>query len=198
MDLQSKSSPSGATDDSTKTMLGAEQKSALKAWLLEYKDYPKVIESPAPWHATSTNDNDWGSYSTERAEIVKYCEDNGIGNIVVICHDMHAHAYANASNGTPGGWPVFHAAAGNQVSTHKGGPYANRYPASVGVGVRQYGYFVVTDNGGSTVSLTFNPRKANGSNVFAAKTHEFTNVPVPNVAPENASANTAPQVSVTL
>ena len=45
-----------------------------------------------------------------------------------ICHDMHAHAYANASNRAPGGWPVFHAAAGNQLSSSKGGPYANRYP----------------------------------------------------------------------
>jgi len=70
------------------------------------------------------------------------------------------------------------AAAGNQVSTSKGGPYAVRYPASAGVEVRQYGYFVVTDNGGSTVSITFHPRKSNGSNVFAAKTHEFTNVPL--------------------
>ena len=174
MDLQSKRSPSAATDDSTKTMLGAEQKSALKAWLLEHKDHPKVIESPVPWHATSTNDDDWGSYSTERAEIVGYCEDNGIGNIVVICHDMHAHACANASNGTPGGWPVFHAAAGNQVSSSKGGPYAVRYPAGAGVEVRQYGYFVVTDNGGSTVSITFNPRNSRGANVFAAKTHAFT------------------------
>jgi len=159
-------------------MLGAEQKSALKAWLLEYKDYPKVIESPPVWHGTSTNNDDWGSYSTERAEIVQYCKDNGIGNIVIIGHDLHAHAYANASNGTPGGWPVFQAAPGNQVSTSKGGPYANLYPAGVGVKVTQYGYFVVTDNGGSTVSITFNPRKANGSNAFAAKTHEFTNVPL--------------------
>src|SRR5215211_5993205 len=178
MDLQSKRSPSGATDDSTKTMLVAEQKSSLKAWLLEYKDYPKVIESPVPWHATSTNDDDWGSYSTERAEIVKYCEDNAIGNIVFICHDMHAHAYANAANGTPGGWPVFQSAAGSQLSSNKGGPYAERYPTGVGVKVTQYGYFVVTDNGGSTVSITFNPRNPNGSNVFAAKTQEFTNVPL--------------------
>jgi len=178
MDLQSKRSPSVATDDSAKTMLGAEQKSALKAWLLEHKDHPKVIESPVPWHATSTNDDDWGSYSTERAEIVGYCEDNGIGNIVVICHDMHAHAYANASNGTPGGWPVFHAAAANQVSSSKGGPYAVRYPAGAGVEVRQYGYFVVTDNGGSTVSITFHPRNSKGADVFAARTHEFTNVPL--------------------
>ena len=177
MDSQSKRSPSGAADDSTKTMLGAEQKTALKAWLLKYKDYPKVIESPAPWHATSKNDDDWGSYSTERAEIVGYCEDNGIGNIVIICHDMHAHAYANASNGTPGGWPVFHAAAGNQLSSSKGGPYTNRYPGS-GVEVRQYGYFVVTDNGGSIVSITFHPRNSKGSNVFAAKTYNFTNVPL--------------------
>jgi phosphodiesterase/alkaline phosphatase D-like protein len=178
MDTQSKRSPSRSTDNSTKTMLGAEQKAALKAWLLAYKNYPKVIESPPPWHATSTNDDDWGSYSTERAEIVKYCKDNGIGNIVFICHDMHAHAYANASNGTPGGWPVFQAAAGNQLSSSKGGPYANRYPGGVGVEVRQYGYFVVTDDGESTVSITFRPRNSNGSNVFAAKTYKFTNVPL--------------------
>jgi hypothetical protein len=44
--------------------------------------------------------------------------------------------------------------------------------------VRQYGYFVVTDNGGSTVSITFHPRNSEGANVFAAKTHEFTNVPL--------------------
>lgn len=178
MDAQSKRSSPKAIDDSTKTMLGAEQKSALKAWLLEHKDDPKVIESPPPWHSSSKNRDDWGSYSTERAEIVRYCEDNGIGNIVVICHDMHAHAYADASNGTPGGWPVFHAAAGNGPSSSKGGPYANRYPSEVGVEVRQYGYFVVTDNGGSTVSITFHPRNSEGANVFAAKTHEFTNVPL--------------------
>ena len=177
MDTQSKRSPSRAADDPTKTMLGAEQKSALKAWLLEHKDHPKVIESAPPWHATSTNDDDWGSYSTERAEIVGYCEDNGIGNVVFICHDMHAHAYASAPNGTPGGWPVFQAAAGNQRSSSKGGPYADRYPVQVGVEVRQYGYFAVTDDGGSTVSVTFHPRRSDGSDVFAAKTHEFTNVP---------------------
>lgn len=177
MDTQSKRSPSRAPDGSNKTMLGAEQKSALKAWLLEYKSYPKVIESAPPWHATSKNRDDWGSYSTERAEIVKYCKNNGIGNIVFICHDMHAHAYANASNGTPGGWPVFHAAAGNQKSSSKGGPYANRYP-DAGVEVRQYGYFVVTDDSGSTVSITFHPRNSKGSDVFAAKTYNITNVPL--------------------
>lgn len=176
MDPQSKRSPSGATDDSNKTMLGAGQKAALKAWLLEYKKHPKVIESPPPWHATSTNDDDWGSYSTEWAEIARYCKDNGIGNIVGICHDMHAHAYANASNGAPGGWPVFHAAAGNQLSSSKGGPYANRYPGG-GAEVRQYDYFAVTDDGGSIVSITFHPRNSSGSNVFA-KTHKFSNVPL--------------------
>ncbi|HEV2091697.1 MAG TPA: hypothetical protein VGR18_00880, partial [Rubrobacter sp.] len=63
-------------------------------------------------------------------------------------------------------------------SSNKGGPYAVRYPAGDGVTVRQYGYFVVTDNGGSAVSITFHPRNLKGANVFAAKTHEFTNVPL--------------------
>jgi len=80
-----------ATDNASKTMLGAAQKAWLKAALLASTATFKVIASgKTTYKATAggTGD-DWTVYSTERDELIDYINAQGIKGVVWMCGDAH-------------------------------------------------------------------------------------------------------------
>lgn len=80
-----------ATDNASKTMLGAIQKAWLKAALLSSTAAFKVIGSgKTTYKATSggTGD-DWNVFSTERDELIDYINAQGIKGVVWMCGDAH-------------------------------------------------------------------------------------------------------------
>lgn len=90
LDTRSFRSPNNAVDNASKTMLGAAQKAALKAWLSASTSQFKFLVSSVPFSDFGTTNNDsWRGFTTERAEIFRYIRDNRIGGVVLLSGDQH-------------------------------------------------------------------------------------------------------------
>lgn len=106
LDSRSFRSSNSATDNSSKTLLGATQKAALKNWLLTNKDTLKLkficASTPAHGYAANTGGDSWGGvddgtqapngangFRTERNEIWDYIDANQIPGVVIISGDQH-------------------------------------------------------------------------------------------------------------
>jgi len=141
-----------ATDNASKTMLGAAQKAWLKTqfdWLASNPERAMIWAQTMPWIGTGSSTADhWAGYSTERQELVDYL--TGVtgpadvsGRIVMLSGDAHMLAYDDGSN-APGGIRVCHAAPLGQNTSTKGGPYSG---GTVRASTTQYGMLQVTDDG---------------------------------------------------
>jgi alkaline phosphatase D len=86
-------------------MLGTEQKTWLKNWLVSKNETAKFkfILSPIAFTEDfpSTIDS-WGNYLTERDEILEFIRENHIEGVLLLTGDSH-FAYASEINGAPGG-----------------------------------------------------------------------------------------------
>lgn len=159
LDNRTQRDPQSDTDDATKTMLGAAQKTWLKEELSTLQEEYVMINAGVPWIGDAGTDDDiWAGYSTERAEIAQHIEDEGLSDSVFfIAGDMHALAYDDGTNNdyipawSEGGPPVLHAAPLDNSNSTKGGPYTT---APVTASERQYGVIEMTDLGGS-LDVTF-------------------------------------------
>lgn len=160
-DSRSMRDPATDPDRPGKSMLGDEQKAWLKRELLAARDSAAVIAwvNGVPWISSSTAGDDWGAYATERQELANFIEENGISQLVMISGDAHMLAIDDGSNNTfaksgKPSFPVFHAAALDRKGHEKGGPYSEgAYP-----GGGQYGLMTVTDDGGSSVTISWEGR----------------------------------------
>lgn len=161
-DLRSERDPDSWTDDEDKSMMGAAQKQWFKDQLVAARDSetPLIVwMSGLPFLSDSSLRDNWGSYQTERTELLEFIRDEDIRNIVIISGDMHALAYddgGTTEDYVPGvRIPVFHGAALTRNGSLKGGPYSG----GVTQGSGRYGIIEVSDNG-STVSATYTGRIA--------------------------------------
>ena len=153
-DNRSYKTPRAAADDAAKTMLGAEQKQWFKDVVGAAPEPVIIWVNENPWISSAKPGLDWwGGYSTERAELADFIVASG-KKVAIVSGDMHALA-ADDGTSSPGGIPVFQAAALNGKSSHKGGPYTSGpYPSTVGVAVQQYGVMRVVDTG-AEIALEF-------------------------------------------
>ncbi len=146
-------SPIANTDNSSKTKLGATQKTWLKT---QFASGAALIiwfhEDAISNGATFVGDDTWSAYSTERAELLAYISSVG-ANVAYVCGDLHAVACDTGANvpvagSSPRGVPVHVVAPMDQTSFLGNGTYTGGvYPSSNGVQANQYGWFDVTDNG---------------------------------------------------
>jgi phosphodiesterase/alkaline phosphatase D-like protein len=84
--------PVADPDDASKTCLGTQQKTDLKAWLLAHRNNYKFkfICSGTCMHPWGTTPDAWGEvYTTEIQEIWDYIIDNGIRGCVFLSADQH-------------------------------------------------------------------------------------------------------------
>ena len=157
LDVMSTRSPEASTDNSSKTMLGTEQKQWLKDTLLAATE-PVIIAQclRAVDRPDGTSGNGWGLYGTERAELGTFFTANGLNTrLYLIASDMHALAWDERDQ-----HPLRHGlrqrpAAGalgpmNHSTSVKGGPYT---VGPIATTAQQYGKFVITDNGGATIAI---------------------------------------------
>jgi phosphodiesterase/alkaline phosphatase D-like protein len=188
-DLRSYKSAQSATDNASKTMMGATQKGWFKNWITTATEQAIAWVCELPWiQATTAGEDQWGGYNTERQELASYISASG-KNLVIISGDMHALAYDSGVN-SPGGIPVFQAAPLHQAASIKGGPYsAGPYPASGSATVEQYGFMTVTDSSG-TISFGFQGFDAGGVQRVSGTTTFNTTTPgaVSPVTPTNLVA----------
>jgi alkaline phosphatase D len=102
LDTRSFRSPNSATDNASKTMLGATQKADLKAWLAASTAPFKFIASSVPFNDFATTGNDsWRGFTTERGELLRYIRDNRIGGVVLVSGDQHWSAVFRNTSITP-------------------------------------------------------------------------------------------------
>lgn len=172
LDCRYSRSPSSATDNASKTMLGDEQ----KAWLfLELEDARStgkavVIVSSIGWVAPSaTGDDNWGRYSTERTEIADKIKLEGLtDSTMILCGDSHNLTAYDPDNQVNGDYAT--GAGANMVVIHAG-PIDNRRhdKANAQVGPfhidphfgtsterrHQWGDVTITDTNGPSVGVNF-------------------------------------------
>ena len=84
-------SPIAATDDASKTMLGAVQKAWLKAQVVASSATFKVIACPKKTepNAGADNGDTFGKYQTEFVEIISHFDTNGVVGLVWLSGDRH-------------------------------------------------------------------------------------------------------------
>jgi len=180
-DLRSDRDPDSDDDDADKSMMGDVQKQWFKDQLLAARDAecPMIVwMSGVPLIQVGDDRDNWGSYATERKELLEFIRDQRIQNVVVISGDMHALAYddgrATATYVAGVRIPVFHAAALARPGSVKGGPYSG----GTSEGDGRYGTMDVSDTGG-TVSVTYRGRIADtATSVSTWKTYTHTADPV--------------------
>lgn len=165
LDLRSERTPSGGTDNASKTMMGAAQKAWFKQQLLDANGhYPLIfIVGSVPWVSSSGNDT-WAGYTTERRELADFIKDNNIHNLVMLSADAHMLALDDGTNNsyaTGGGasFPVFHAAALDRGGSVKGGPYSHGPFAGTG----QFALVTVTDNNSSQICVAYSGLQRNAT-----------------------------------
>lgn len=91
IDCISYRSPIAATDNSSKTMLGATQKAWLKSRLLNSTaTFKLVMTGKKLYRNTGADNNDiWGFYTTERDELLAYIDSNAITTVAWLAGDRH-------------------------------------------------------------------------------------------------------------
>lgn len=92
IDCFSYRSPNAATDNASKTMLGANQKAWLKVRIAASTAKFKIIASGKTTYiatAGGTGD-DWRRFSTERDELISFIQSTGLTGVVWMCGDPHS------------------------------------------------------------------------------------------------------------
>jgi chitosanase len=149
LDTRAFRSPPGNSDNSSKQMLGTTQEN----WfvnLMNTATEPLIfIVSDVPWIPGGSQDDHWGSYQTAQNRIVSAVNSSAWGKAVWWCGDAHMLAYDNGSN-SPGGSPVWQAAAWDRTGSTKGGPYSGGTLQGGG----QFGEVTIVDDG-SIVEATY-------------------------------------------
>jgi alkaline phosphatase D len=89
LDVRSERSSNGATDNSSKTRLGATQKQWFKDTLLAATE-PVIVVNMGTWVGGSSSSDGWNSFSTERTELWDYFEANNLmDRLWLIGGDLH-------------------------------------------------------------------------------------------------------------
>lgn len=96
LDLRSQRDPEADPESGSKSMLDGNELGALgqKEWLKHVLSSStakwKFIISSVPFNATAKPSDAWAAYNTERSWLVKFIQDNGIKNVIILSGDMHA------------------------------------------------------------------------------------------------------------
>jgi phosphodiesterase/alkaline phosphatase D-like protein len=180
-DLRSFRSTNTDTDDSSKTILGATQKTALKDWLLTNKDAFTLkficCSVPAHGYASNTAGDSWGGvdddtqdpndangFRTERNEIWDYIDSEQIPGVLFLSGDQHwagsfKTTYASRPRyefmATPFNSPVLTEVARSADSVN--GPVFWKYDAGMNFGV------VTVDTTASPATVSFQLYGTSGS-----------------------------------
>lgn len=159
-DQRSMASPASATDNSSKTILGATQKAWFKGLLADVENEGKLFVwvCSRVWGGVPTSGADhWGGSTTERTELADHIKAHCADRFCVLSADMHSLAIDDGTNhdfATGGGapTPVFQASPLDMTGAttwggatySEGGRFTNN---------GQYGTMEVTDSGGSTIGV---------------------------------------------
>lgn len=184
LDGRSERSTIGSTDNSSKSMIGTEQKAWLKSTLLAATEPIIFISVSVPWISpVDVTSDDWGGYSTERAELAAFIKSNNLEKrIIFLAGDAHMLALDSGVNNNYSniGCPVFQLASLDANGSDKGGPYSTvTYP-----GGGQFGLIYVDDYG-SRIKVRVEAKRGTENML----THEVTVEAPPPLAPDLLAYN---------
>ena len=152
------------------TMFGTTQKAWFKQQCLDAKNNCQVIAWVTGTSWGGTQSDNWGGFSAERTELSNFFRDNSIQNMFIMSGDAHLMAIDNGSNhdfstgsNNPNDYPVFSAAGLNQSGSNKGGTYSQGTFTNPSSTTGQYGVVNITDNGGSSISISFQGYRTSGN-----------------------------------
>ena len=166
LDTRSHRTVRTATDNSSKTMIGATQKAWLKALVVAATEPVIVIQVGTVWNGSVTGTDSWLSYTTERDELTDYFDAQGVtSKLFIIAGDGHILAADDGTN-SPGGIPVAQFAPLDAGFTADDGTYSEGIHKTE---QQQYGTLHFTDDG-TNVTLTARGYSVNSSSV---ETEEF-------------------------
>lgn len=167
-DQRSAASVNSATDNASKSMLGAAQKTWFKGLLSASPGKLIVWFCPRAFGGVATAGADhWGGFTAERLELADHIHANCAGRVVVLSADAHALAIDDGSHHA-------YAAGGLEpLRTFQAAPL-DRTPDSVIYGSAQYsagwfnangqfGTMQIVDAGGSTIDVTWRGYDSAGS-----------------------------------
>jgi phosphodiesterase/alkaline phosphatase D-like protein len=133
-----------ATDDASKTMIGATQKAWLKDLVVSASEPVIVLQVGTVWNASITGTDSWLNYSTERDELTDYFDAQGVtGKLFILAGDGHILAADDGTN-SPGGIPVAQFAPLDAGFTADDGTYSEGIHKTE---QQQYGTLHFTDDG---------------------------------------------------
>lgn len=172
-DLRSEASNSSVTDNSSKTMMGATQKTWFKNILSSNSGKFFFWCSSRIWHAnTSAGHDSWGGYNTERVELADYIRTNCSGRIAILSGDRHQLGIDDGTNcdyatsGDP--IPIFMAAPLDQPNNSHG---SATFSEGVFGNNGQFGLVTVTDGGGGTITIDMVGKRSTGATLVS---HQIT------------------------
>jgi hypothetical protein len=169
-----------ATDNSSKTMLGAAQKAWLKTELLRSEPL-KIMFGDTVWIQTPDSGEDsWSSFNTERTELGNFIRTNNLVQNVLYCGgDSHSIMADSGVNNAWGGFAVMGGASLGQSASIKGGPWSQGATGGPG----QFGHITVTDNG-STLTWAYAGYRSTGATAHTLSRSISTSTVTPPVDPE--------------
>lgn len=173
-DQRAESGDKDATDNSSKSILGAEQ----KAWMKSILSAPENEHNMFVWVCSrtfgavpATGSDTWGGFTTERTELADFIKANCSGRVVVLSADMHSLAIDDGTNhdfATGGGEPLptFQASPLDRTGAEttggatysEGGRYTNN---------GQYGTMQITDAGGADITVTWKGFNSSGTELVS-------------------------------
>jgi phosphodiesterase/alkaline phosphatase D-like protein len=179
-DQRSAASLKSATDNSSKTMLGAAQKTWFKNLIANSSGKMIVwVCSRMFGGVTETSGDHWGGFATERKEIVDHIKTNAHGRLIVLSADMHAMRIGSHDFATGGGeaLPTFQVATLDRAGSIDTGGYGG--VSSTGATQWQainniFGVMQITDTGGATIGVSWQGFNSSGSSLFTAHTFSVT------------------------
>ncbi|QWY84045.1 phosphoesterase [Microbacterium phage A3Wally] len=148
----------GSADNSSKTKLGAEQKTAFKDLITtaSQQGWAVVWFGDGPWAVPASvgTHNDWSAYNTERTELGNYIQASGV-KLVRLHGDTHALFADDGTNNPWGGFPYASAAPLHTTANPYNRPVSNgSWPTAQTGSSRQYGIGEFTDvNGNLTLTI---------------------------------------------
>jgi phosphodiesterase/alkaline phosphatase D-like protein len=152
-----------ATDDASKTMIGATQKAWLKALVVSATEPVIVIQVGTVWNASIAGTDSWLNYSTERDELTDYFDAQGVtSKLFILAGDGHILAADDGTN-SPGGIPVAQFAPLDAPHTADDGTYSEGIHKTE---QQQYGTLHFTDDG-TNVTVRARGWSVNSSSVEA-------------------------------
>ncbi len=141
-------------DTSSKTMLGAAQKAWVKDVIANTPEPMLFYYSDVVWiQAVTTGSDGWGSFDTERQELIAAFKNSG-KHVIVISGDTHYLAYSPGTTAS-GNIPNFLSSPVGNISSPPNSLWTAQYPTVAEQLVYQYATVDVEDTGGGSITITY-------------------------------------------